>query len=339
MSGLLMMVGSGLAAAVAILLVLRNARRLGLVQAPNRRSSHTRPTPTGGGIGIVTGASLAAVLVLVNQPWPTTWIVLASLCLAAIGLWDDINPVPPVMRLAGEVVLVAVTLALAFPAAILSIRLGVQLPDSVLLALLTLLIVYWINLFNFMDGIDGMAGSEAVFLLAAPLGLALIGTTGVVYSPLYWWVLSTALATAVFLGFNWQPARIFMGDAGSLFLGFVIAIFALIEIAGGWISVWEALILPACFVTDATLTLLRRALRGEPLMTAHRLHAYQHLARRFGSHQRVALAMTGVNLVWLLPLATAAHQLPHLGPVFALVGYLPLAGLAFFAGAGRPEHV
>jgi Fuc2NAc and GlcNAc transferase len=336
--GLAMMVCSGLVAAVTLVLVLRNAVRLGLVQAPNGRSSHVRPTPAGGGIGIVAGATLAALFVLVNQPWPTAWIVVGSLGLGAIGLWDDIDPRPAAMRLAVQVGLVALTLALVFPGSLLAVRLGVGLPNAVLLALLTLLIVYWINLFNFMDGIDGLAGSEAVFLLAAPLGLALLGTTGVAASPLYWWVLSTAVAVAVFLGFNWQPARIFMGDAGSLFLGFMTAVFALFEVGGGWISGWEALVLPACFVTDATMTLLRRAVQGEPLMVAHRRHAYQQLARRFGSHQRVALGVTGINLVWLLPLAIVVHQLPSLGPYLALAAYLPLAALAFLAGAGRPEH-
>ena len=336
--GLAMVAIGAVFSALSIVLVLRYARPLRLVQAPNARSSHRKPTPAGGGIGIVAGATAAGLFVVASQTWPSVWIVAFGLLLAGIGLWDDIAPLPAALRLGVQVTAVACTLALVFHASALSHALGVALPAPVLLAGLTLLLVYWINLFNFMDGIDGIAGSEAVFLLMAPLGLALLGSAGIAGTPFYWWVLATATATAVFLGFNWQPARVFMGDAGSLFLGFSIAVFALIEIVGNWISVWEALILPACFVTDATVTLLHRAARGEALMTAHRRHAYQHLARRFASHQRVTLATAAINLVWLLPLALAARHWPDLGPVFAIAAYVPLAALALLAGAGRPEH-
>ena len=339
LTGLVVVALSGVSSAAAILLVLRYAKELRLVQAPNARSSHRKPTPAGGGIGVVAGSTIAALFVASQQAWPTLWFVVFGLLLAAIGVWDDVDPRPAALRLGVQVAAVAVTLALAFPPSLLSTALRIGLPDPVVLAGLTLLVVYWINLFNFMDGVDGIAGSEALFLLLAPLCLALVASSGITATPFYWWILATAVATLVFIGFNWQPARIFMGDGGSLFLGFTTAMFALIEIGGGWISVWQALIMPACFVTDATITLLRRAARGEAVMSAHRLHAYQHLSRRFGSHQRVTLGLTAINLIWLLPLAFAAGTLPDLAPYLAAAAYLPLIALVVFAGAGRPEHV
>jgi len=337
--GLAIVALSGGLSAAAMVLVLRYAKRMRLVQAPNGRSSHRSPTPAGGGIGIAGGATLAALFVAAGQSWPTVWIIGFGLLLAGVGLWDDISPQPAALRLGAQLAAVAGTLALVFSPFALANAFGLGIvPDPVLLAALSLVLVYWINLFNFMDGIDGLAGSEAVFLLMAPVVLALLDGFGVASTPFYWWVLATATATAVFLAFNWQPARIFMGDAGSLFLGFVTAIFGLIELVGGWISPWELAILPACFFTDATVTLVRRAAQGEALMTAHRRHAYQRLARRFDSHRRVTLGVTAVNVAWLLPLAVVAHLRPEFGPELAALAYLPLVVAVVLAGAGRSEH-
>jgi len=325
---------SGVVAVLAVLLVMRHAARLGLVQQPNARSSHVRATPAGGGIGIVLGAVLAGIFAVGSESVFVPAVLVASVGFAVLGLWDDIRPVPATARLAVQLVLVAVTLAVVSPPWIS----GGDAWTALFYALLTLAIVYWVNLYNFMDGIDGVAGSEALFLLLAPLGLSLFWAQAATASPLFWWAAGTAAAVVAFLCFNWPPAKIFMGDVGSTFLGFLIAAFALAEIAYGWLSPSTALILAACFITDGTLTLLRRALQGENIMTAHRRHAYQQLARRFGSHRPVVLAMTAINLIWLLPLAAAAEAAPALGPFLVAVAYAPLAVGALAAGAGRSEH-
>jgi Fuc2NAc and GlcNAc transferase len=333
--GLAVVAASGAASALLLLLLLRHVHALGLVQVPNDRSSHSRPTPTGGGIGIVAGGTLAALVALAGAPWPLLVVLLAGLGFAALGLWDDMRSLPPVARLPVQVLLVAATLMLAVPLPALETALGWSVATPLLLALLVLGLAYWVNLFNFMDGIDGIAGSEAVFLLLAPLAVAGGAVAG---GPLLWWPLGLAAAVLAFLAFNWQPAKIFMGDVGSTFLGYMTAVLVLLEVAGGWLGPWEALILAAAFATDGTVTLLRRALRGEAIMTAHRRHAYQHLARRFGSHQRVVLAFAAVNLCWLLPVALFAHALPGIAPLLAILAYAPVTALALLAGAGRPEH-
>jgi len=150
-----------------------------------------------------------------------------------------------------------------------------------------------------------------------------------------WVLLGVGAATAGFLLQNWPPARIFMGDAGSTYLGFVIAILALVTIAGGWLTLPQWVILAAAFVTDATVTLIRRLMLGEKVFEAHRRHAYQVLSRRWSSHHRVTLSFIGLNLIWLLPLAYAA---PSWGWLAVGVAYLPLIGLALYLGAGAPER-
>ncbi len=337
--GLVMAAGSGVVAALGLVFVLRHAVRFGLVQAPNARSSHVRPTPTGGGVGIVLGAVFATLLLLLlGDAWPAGPIFLAALAIAALGLWDDIRPVSAALRLPVQLLIIAATVAIALPLPALERALG--WPGGytpVLFAVLLLGLGYWVNLFNFMDGIDGLAGSEAIFMLLAPLALAMLSGPAET-SLLFWWPLSLAVAVRVFRTVNWQPARIFMGDVGSTFLGFLIAIFGLLEIAAGWVTLWELLILAACFATDGTVTILRRALQGESIVTAHRRHAYQQLARRFASHKRVVLRVSAINIIWLLPLAVTAHVDPALGPLLTLAAYLPLIVVALAAGDGRPEH-
>jgi Fuc2NAc and GlcNAc transferase len=146
----------------------------------------------------------------------------------------------------------------------------------------------------------------------------------------------TVATVGGFLLWNWPPARIFMGDAGSGFLGFVLGAMAWTTIAAGELSVWFWLILVGAFFVDATLTLLRRWRRGEPLATAHRSHAYQRLSRRFGSHLKVTLGFLLVNLVWLAPLAWLAALHPSFGAGLTLLAWAPLAVYAWLSGAGLP---
>jgi Fuc2NAc and GlcNAc transferase len=324
-----MAVVGGLVSAGVVWLVVRHAARLGLVQAPNARSSHAYPTPTGGGIGIVVGAAVGCLLLISTDIGVLSVTAAAALCLAGLGLWDDLKPLPALFRLLAQFVIVGIAVLWLAP------RLG--WPPPALAAALVVL-VGWINLFNFMDGIDGLAGSEAMFLLLAPALVAAAG--GVVTSgPLLWAAVAAAAAVLGFLAFNWQPAKIFMGDVGSVFLGALTGGLALAELAAGWLSPWQMLILFACFLADGVLTLARRAAQGERVWEAHRRHAYQHLSRRYGSHRRVVLGVLALDLVWLLPLAMVAGWSPPAGAVaLTVIAYLPLVAIAVIAGAGRPEH-
>ena len=156
-------------------------------------------------------------------------------------------------------------------------------------ALMIVYLAWFLNLFNFMDGIDGIAGAQALSMTATASLLLWMGSDGAIAAlPM----LLLAGATAGFLVWNWPPARIFMGDAGSGYLGFALGAMALWTAVEGWLTVWVWLILGGAFLADATVTLLVRARAGLALATAHRSHAYQRLSRYWGSHRSVTLAFT-----------------------------------------------
>jgi Fuc2NAc and GlcNAc transferase len=146
----------------------------------------------------------------------------------------------------------------------------------------------------------------------------------------------TAAAAGGFLVWNWPPAKIFMGDAGSGFLGFLLGAIAWITMVSGDLSIWVWLILFGAFFVDATVTLLRRWRRGEPLATAHRSHAYQRLSRRLGSHEKVTVGCLVVNIVWLGPFAWLAAVRPSLGALALVIAWTPLVIFSWICGAGLP---
>lgn len=327
---------AALASFAAAYAVRRNAVRLGLIQTPNARSSHTIPTPGGGGVGIVLGGSIAMAYAALVTSWPN-WVLLAlSLCVAAIGFYDDRKPLPARIRFGAQLAFTAIAMALVVPLDALGNAIGLPLPLWLLGAVGVVAIVYWINLFNFMDGIDGIAGSQAVFMAAGALALA-AAHTDIAGAGLCLMLLGLTGATAGFLALNWPPAKIFMGDAGSTYLGFMLAMLAMLTIASSWLTLIQWAILGALFVTDATVTLLRRLLLREKVFEAHRRHAYQHLSRRWSGHVPVTLSFIGINIVWLLPLAWVS-TLPGWALPAVLLAYLPLIGLALYAGAGAPER-
>ena len=151
------------------------------------------------------------------------------------------------------------------------------------------------------------------------------------------WLIALAAASMGFLVLNWPPAKVFMGDAGSNYLAVILLALALFEIAAGRLSYTTVLVLVASFVTDATITLLRRALAGERWFAAHRLHAYQKLSRRWHEHRPVTLLYLAINLIWLYPLAYLTTVFPQYGWLAVGTAYVPLAFLCIRVGAGVPE--
>lgn len=316
-----------------------------LVQEPNYRSSHVQPTPNGGGSGIVLTGTAVGIWLAWGQPWNLWAVIGLALPLAIVGLLDDIHHLPARVRFgaqaatcSGLLVLLGNMPEIAFAPVHLSAGEGFQIGGWVLFALLLLVGVWWINLFNFMDGIDGIAGVQAMFMLLAGYGLVASMHADAMASPVGMLMLSVAASTAGFLLLNWPPARIFMGDVGSTWLAFMIFVLALLTVQAGWIGYAPWVVLAAVFVTDATVTLLTRVLRGERWYEAHRSHVYQKLARRWGGHRPVTLLVGSLDVLWLAPLAGACVLWPQWAFELAVLAYAPLVVGAVALGAGRMEH-
>jgi Fuc2NAc and GlcNAc transferase len=294
-----------------------------MLDVPNHRSSHSVPTPRGGGLAIVV-ATLAAWGLMPAMGFGTavpTSVVAAVAGVAAVGFIDDLQSVPAGWRLMAHLLAAGgiVSALGGLPVMYLgSFDMSVAPLGSVLAVLL---VAWWINLTNFMDGIDGIAGAHVV---AVCLGGAWLNA--VVGTPLHhvFGPVALAAATIGFLAWNWPPARIFMGDVGSGFVGAMIAVFTLsaghhrAELGWAWI------ILAGAFVVDATVTLGTRVARRDRLAEAHRSHAYQVLAARWGRHRGVSLLWTGMTLLWLLPCAYVVAVGGVAGWAGLLIAYLPL---------------
>ena len=313
--------------------VRRYALQCGLLDRPNARSSHTIATPRGGGVAIVVSyLGLVAVLLATGSVDPRLAVVLlgSGLVVAALGFIDDREPMSARWRFAGH--LAAAAWVLFWLGPLPAVPLFGRIVDLGLAAtLLSALFLVWsINLFNFMDGIDGIASLEAI---TVSLGGAFVWW---LTQPQGDWPIAVAFVACVagFLVWNFPPARIFMGDAGSGFLGCVVATLALWSSHTASHLFWSWFILGGCFMVDATVTLVRRVARGERFNEAHRSHAYQYAARLHGSHKKVSVAFVVVTLGWLLPIAVAValHRLD--GLVGVLVAYAPLVWLAFRYKAG-----
>ena len=316
-------------AALASLFLARSPGILrGMLDEPNARSLHTGAIPRTGGFALLAGLVTAGLLApTALQPVGAgVWILLALLPVAAISLFDDRGGVRPRYRLAAHlgagVLLMAGGLAwssLDLPG--LTLNLGLVPSFG-----LTLLLVVWmINLYNFMDGMDGLAGGMAIFGFGA---LATLGWRGDELA--YALTCASIAATAGgFLTANFPPARLFLGDLGSTSLGLLAVALALQGSALGLFPLWVAGLAFSPFILDATATLARRALRGEQLWQAHRSHHYQRLVLAGWSHRRVMLR------AWALMAACAACAVAAPGlttpdqwlllagwaAIYALIGY------------------
>ena len=333
--GLLIAVACLAVAFVTALVIRWRAGRLGLIAEVNHRSSHSIPTPSGGGIGIVLAATLAGIFVAIPYPVEIYPVIIAGVMIAIIGYFDDRQPIAARWRLGAQILLTG-AVAVTIPLDVLGPQIGVSLPESIFLIALVLSGALWINLYNFMDGIDGLAASETIFLLLSALFIAWWFQPGVWYQGVFWWMVWLAAACLGFLLLNWAPAKIFMGDAGSTYLGLMLFFFAIASMAGSWLSLDQWLILAAAFLADSLTTLVRRALNREPIWQPHKRHAYQHLQRRLGSHARATLIYIGIDIILLLPLAWLAGAYRAYDWAFLLLAYAILIPAAIKAGAGAP---
>jgi len=320
-----------LVAWATIFLLRLAAPRLGLLDLPNERSSHREPRPRGGGIGILAGA-LAGLGVEAARgatlAGPATVVLAGIAVVAAVGVWDDVWKLPPWPRLLVQTA-VAITAVIALGAvprlplpAPLDVRLGIAAAP-----LTVLWLVGVTNFFNFMDGIDGLAGGQALVTLALALWVLGAGPGALL-------VLPFAGATAGFLVHNWPPARVFLGDVGSGALGFLLAALPLLAAPSRRAPALLAIALSlAFFLLDPVHCLFRRWRRGAPLGAAHRERAYQRLALAYGHAKTTGgLLLAALALSALAGLAVAR---PALGwPAIAAAGAAFAAEAALARRAG-----
>ncbi|HEX8592557.1 MAG TPA: glycosyltransferase family 4 protein [Pseudomonas sp.] len=315
----------------------RYALAQSLMDVPNSRSSHSIPTPRGGGVAIVVTFLLALVLLGIQHRVPIAELLAvggAGALVAVIGFMDDHGHIAARWRLLGH--FTAAVWALFWlggmaPLDVLGQRVNLGFVGNVLAAFY---LVWMLNLYNFMDGIDGIASVEA---LSVCFGASLIYMVGG-FSHLIWMPMLLAAAVAGFLFWNFPPARIFMGDAGSGFLGVVLGV---VSLQAGWIApelFWAWLILLGVFIVDATFTLSRRLLRGDKVYEAHRSHAYQSASRRYGRHLPVTVAVGLINALWLIPLALWVATSGVDGLLGIGIAYVPLVVLAIKFNAGELER-
>ncbi len=288
--------------------VLAIVQRRAILDLPNERSSHTVPTPKGGGIAIV-GILIPVWYWLAAPAGGQAALVLsaAAFGLALLSWIDDLKEIQAGWRLLGQAVAVSLVFALTPP----PLLFGSALPPSVDMLVTGVLWLWFINVYNFMDGIDGLAATQTITIGAGITLLAAIAGLGWVFAAQG---LAAAAAGLGFLWWNRPPARIFMGDVGSVTLGFLLG-WLLLEVARSGLGA-AALILPLYFLADATVTLIRRALRLQPLWRAHREHYYQQAIDAGASHGSVVARVLAVNLL-LIGLAALAAQGQ---PAWALAG-------------------
>ncbi|WP_287029147.1 MraY family glycosyltransferase [Pseudomonas sp. UBA6310] len=336
----LLPVFAGLSLALTWLL-RRYALARSIIDIPNARSSHSVPTPRGGGVAIVVSFLLALPIFAAfgAVDLRSMWALLgAGVGIAVLGFLDDHGHIAARWRLLGH--FAGAIWALFWLGGLPTLSFFGFTLDLGLIgyALATVYLVWLLNLYNFMDGIDGIASVEAICvclggaLLYGVQGFATPAEPDLALPPLL-----LAAAVAGFLFWNFPPARIFMGDAGSGFLGLVLGILSL---QAAWIApqlLWSWLILLGVFIVDATWTLVRRLFRGDRVYEAHRSHAYQHASRRFGSHKPVTLAVLAINTVWLFPVALLVSLQYLDGCVGLLIAYVPLILLAVRFDAGKLE--
>lgn len=304
-------------------LSLRYATIRRLVDKPNERTSHVIPTPRGGGIAIALCVFLTTVFLQLSAEkyYMALWALLGGgFLIAALGCVDDHGHVPAPIRFLLQMVaaLWMIFCVGGYETTWIAndgIKLGILgVPCAVLAT------VWLINLYNFMDGIDGYAASEAIFV--ALMSVFLFWHVGNGVMALLAMVL--AVSSAGFLLWNWAPAKIFMGDVGSTLLGFIFACFAMVGSSMNHISPLYWMLALSVFIADATYTLLQRLIYGEPWYKPHRTHAFQRLVQLGYSHKQVCYWMLFFNGFIVFPCILLSTYFPHylLALVFIIYGFL-----------------
>ena len=312
------------------------ALKKNIIDNPNERSSHSIPTPRGGGVAVVGSYLLALVTLMYSQQLAlhTGFVLMAAgFVIALLGFLDDHGHINSMLRLAIHfLVAIGVVLSLGGFAEV-TVSNGVQL-GFIANIIAVLFLVWLLNLYNFMDGINGIASVEAITTTMSMAILYLILNTSLNADIL--WLLAACIFG--FLLWNFPKAKIFMGDACSGFLGLTLGILALVALKENLALFCAWIICLGVFVVDATYTLIKRVLSGHKMYDAHRSHSYQILSRKWGSHTPVTLVVAAVNLFWLFPIAyiTVTQNITY-PEIAVLIAYIPLLLVAIKLKAGNPN--
>ncbi|MDO6563992.1 glycosyltransferase family 4 protein [Amphritea sp. 1_MG-2023] len=316
--------------------LLSYALRKKLLDVPNERSLHANPTPRGGGVSVVVVFILGLCILVFSDFLSVTNFIsftCAALLVSVVGFIDDHGHVPARWRILVHVsaALLLVFMLRGIPGLIV---LGFEINLSALGYPIAIVYLVWLlNLYNFMDGIDGLASMEAICVcIGASICSFIIQQCSLTESSIVSMLLASSVAG--FMIWNYPPAKIFMGDACSGFLGLVLGALSLLAVWENSAMLWCWIILLAVFITDATMTLFRRVVSGEKIYEAHRNHAYQHAATYFGSHLPVVLAVVLINTLWLFPMALFVALDMIDGLIAIIISYTPLLVIAYKFNSG-----
>lgn len=294
---------------LVIIFILHSNLGKSVQDIPNERSLHDKPIPRTGGFGLMAGVLSGWALMGASLPW---WLALPFIGLFVVSLFDDMHGLPVKMRLLAHLVAAAVLVGGS----------GLLAQQGLLVALVVLFLIVWMtNLYNFMDGSDGLAGGMALF------GFTFYGIASLIAHDNMFAMLNFMISAAVlgFLFFNFHPARIFMGDAGSIPLGFLAAGMGLWGWQRGYWPAWFPLLVFSPFIMDASVTLMKRSWRRAKITEAHREHYYQRAIQMGSSHRDVALIEyvlmlgVGISALWSLEQAFPWQMFLAWGGIYALL--------------------
>jgi Fuc2NAc and GlcNAc transferase len=313
-----------------------------VIDVPNQRSSHSVPTPRGGGVAIVVAFLIGIIaLSVIGTVTLTQMLSLATagVVIAVVGFLDDHGHIAARWRLLMH--FLAAAAGLFFLGQFPTIDLfGFQFSVGIAGMIFGLVYLVWmLNLYNFMDGINGLASMEAIFFAFASCLVITFALPNAMETNLVAILALLGCAALGFIFWNFPKAKIFMGDAGSGFLGIIIGLIVLhVSLMDSKLFLAEICLL-GVFIVDATTTLLRRLIGGKKVYEAHASHTYQILSRKYGSHKPVTIGAFVINIVWLLPIALLISSGMVTGVVGVLIAWLPLVVTAYRSGSGIQDKV
>jgi Fuc2NAc and GlcNAc transferase len=300
-----------------------------IISNPNYRTLHETPLPRGGGIVFSLLFIIAIFLLWKNLQVSDNLFLMLGVgggMAALFGFIDDIKSVRASIKLVIQLLLSIWVLYCLFLDNLLPLN---WMPTFIIIPSFIFLMVWIINAYNFMDGVDGMAASGAVF---SSLTLALVlFLTGNSFELIPIFILIASVISG-FIFFNWSPASIFMGDAGSVFLGYIFGSLLLFTALNGYISIWIWITVFGYFFADTTLTQIVRFITIKKWYLPHRSHAYQNLARITGSHLKVTSGVTLYNIIWILPLTLLSALKPEIEVILTMLAICPALVFAYKYG-------